>query len=105
NGMADHLAVLVGPSGAVAWSSWWPERSDAPASVAGAALLLDAAAALRAAAGEIAARVKGELRLRAARPVLGTAGPGRGPAVPAWEYDDGRGTTVVVDALTGRVLR
>lgn len=103
NGVADHLAVLVGRSGAVAWSAWWPERSDVPASV-GAGLLFDAAAALRAAAEEIATHVKGELRLRSARPVLGTAGPGRGLALSAWEYDDGRGTAVVVDALTGRVL-
>ncbi|MBN1774074.1 MAG: hypothetical protein JXB32_22635 [Deltaproteobacteria bacterium] len=105
NGVADHLAVLVGPAGTVAWSSWWPARTDVPASVAGADLLLDAAAALRAAATELSAGVKGELRLRTARPVLGTAGPGRGAAVPAWEYDDGRGTAVVVDALTGRVVR
>jgi hypothetical protein len=105
NGVADHLVVLVGPAGAVAWSSWWPERFDAPASPAGSDLLLDAAAALRTAATELSATVKGELRLRAARAVYGTAGPDRGTAVPAWEFDDGRGGAVVVDALTGRVLR
>jgi hypothetical protein len=105
NGVADHVAVLVGPAGAVAWSSWWPDRFEAPASAPSATLLLDAASALRAAAPELARALKGPLRLRAVRPVLGTRGPGDDLAVPAWEFGDGRGSTVVIDALAGRVLR
>jgi hypothetical protein len=97
--------VLVGPSGPAAWSSWWPELEIAAASAPSPALLLDASAALRTAADQLAQAVKGELRLDAVRPVYGTRGPGSNTLVPAWQYTGRNGASVVLDALTGAILR
>ena len=105
NGVADHIAVLVGPAGVAATSWWWPTIDTAPASPPPADAMLDSSAALRSASDGLARVVKGELRLVSARPVWGTTGPGSSELVPAWEYAGTSGSAVVVDALSGRVLR
>ncbi|MBI5487791.1 MAG: hypothetical protein HY905_10705 [Deltaproteobacteria bacterium] len=105
NGVADHLAVLVGPSGALATSSWWPALDVAPASPPPSDVLLDSSSALRAASAGLSRVVKGDLRLVSARPVWGTIGPGGYELVPAWEFTGTTGSAVVIDALTGKLLR
>ncbi|MBI5486840.1 MAG: hypothetical protein HY905_05880 [Deltaproteobacteria bacterium] len=105
NGVADHFAVLVAPSGAIAVSSWWPSVVAAPMSAPPSSLFLDSASALRLAAADLSRAVKGELRLRSVRAVWGTPGPGSLALVPAWEFADSSGSALVVDAVTGEVLR
>jgi hypothetical protein len=105
NRVADHVAVLVGPGGVVAWSRWWPAIGRAPASLSSEETWLAAGEALRRAAGEVAASLKGELRLEAVRAVYGTVGPAGGLLVPAWEFTDADGAAVVVDVRTGRLVR
>jgi hypothetical protein len=104
NRSSDHVAVLVGPDGVAAWSTWWPELAVLPASSPGGEELLAAGAALRDAGDELSRSVKGTLRLQSARPVYGTRGPGSTLLVPAWEFRDATGAGVVVDALTGDLL-
>ncbi|MBI5499514.1 MAG: hypothetical protein HY907_04690 [Deltaproteobacteria bacterium] len=105
NGVADHLVVLVGPTGALAASAWWPALDVAPASPPSADVLLDSTSALRAASAELSRVVKGELRLVSARPVWGTTGPGGYELLPAWEFTGTTGSAIVIDAVSGRVLR
>ncbi|MBI5491156.1 MAG: hypothetical protein HY905_27740 [Deltaproteobacteria bacterium] len=103
NGAADHVAVLVGRDGVAAWSWWWPETAtwteDAGAGV------LDAAGALRLAAEDLGRAAKGDVRLFAAEPVWGTGGPAAPDLVPAWRYVGDDGLEVVLDAVTGRIVR
>jgi hypothetical protein len=109
NLVADHITVLIGAEGVVAWTRYWPElgveegenRRDWPTD------LLSVGEAVSLAADGIARSVKGELRLVSARQVYGTRGPSAGslPLVPAYELQGDDGTRIVVDALTGRVMR
>lgn len=109
NLVADHITVLVGAEGVMAWSRYWPaliiEGLEAPLLWDDGLLTVGEAVSL--AADGIARSVKGELRLVSARVVLGTRGPSSGqvPLVPAYELEGDDGTRLVVDALTGHVVR
>ncbi len=105
NGVTDHLAMLVGPGGVLAWSRSWPEIN----SEVGLATptFLTVGEALSLAADEISRAAKGEVVLLSARTVWGAPGftDSLGDLVPAYELEGADGTTVVIDALTGRVVR
>ena len=106
NGVADHIAVLVGSDGVVAWSRSWPEIVVDDASAA-QPMFMTIGEATSLAADEISRAAKGELVLLSARVVWGVSGSCDGSCdlVPAYALEGADGTPVVVDALTGRVGR
>lgn len=106
NRTADHLILLVGPQGVVAWSRYWPALDVAPALTADAGTILSVGEAISLAADRISMSVKGEIQLLDARPVYGTRGPNASSfdLVPAYELIDHAGGAVVIDARTGLPL-
>ncbi|MFH1808984.1 MAG: hypothetical protein ABIJ09_09585 [Pseudomonadota bacterium] len=99
NGVADHLSVLVGGRGVVAWTVHWPERRTQRVLDEG----LDVADALRQMAPALALVAKGPLRLLGARAVWGAL-RGSDQLVPAFAFETDSGQQVVVDARTGQLL-
>ncbi|MBN1945972.1 MAG: hypothetical protein JW797_09870 [Bradymonadales bacterium] len=107
NRVADHVRLLVGPAGVAAWSVYWPELASVPSSVDWEQRLLPVGRAVELAADAISQACKGEVRLIGARPVYGTLGPGsrQSTLVPAYALETSDGAWLVVDALSGRLLR
>jgi hypothetical protein len=106
NLLEHHVAVLVGPSGVVSVSRFWPSLA-VDEGTAEAEAVLPVSDAVRAAAGPLARAVKGaEVRLVGATPVYGTRGrrAGAGPLVPAYALRTTQGFSIVVDAATGEPL-
>lgn len=106
NGVADHILVLVGDAGALAWTWYWPDIEVSGPEPWLPSELLSPADAVRSAAEDIARSAKGNLRLSWARPVYGTRGPGATPRelVPAWQLGGPDGVIAVVDAVDGVLL-
>ncbi|MGC4066707.1 MAG: cellulose binding domain-containing protein [Polyangiaceae bacterium] len=102
NGVEPHLTVLVSGREVVGTTEHWATAVAQPPEKAAA--LLDVAAAVRAAAPNIARRVKGAepAKLVSAEPCLGKTRDGE--LVPSYRVLDASGGAIVLDASTGALL-
>lgn len=103
NLVEDHIAVLVGPTGVVSTSSFWPEVSVGPGEASDQALISVGRATLLASDALSRAIKGGEVHIIEALPVYATLGLDGGPGelLPAYQLNTISGIPIVVSALTG----
>jgi hypothetical protein len=108
NLVEDHITILVGPTGVISSSRFWPtlatEALESPFS--GYTLEVGRATLLAADAISQARKGGGEVHLIEALPVYGTLGlnGGEGELIPAFQLRAAEGGWIIINALTGEPL-